>query len=179
MFSGSLPAALMLADLRSAAPAREPQECLDPSSDMQGRLIEALLGDAALTACELPDGWREAETSEEPLLAGHELDVLVLGSLRRAFEFTPTGERIEHEVAVLPRWAAREFDGASPRDRPLDYATPAASSASFGVACDVRALDVMRYGTIVSALAHEAPGLDPAIAAAAADKCRRIAEVLR
>jgi hypothetical protein len=152
---------------------------------LEARLAEALLGDALLTPDDLPATWVEAEPGGS-MVAGSDYEALALGDVRRAFEEPRTGRRIEQQLAVLPRWAARDLPAEEP-------ATPAQSIAAAGhdgggvqlldrTAVAGRTAEIVRYGTVVMALRY-ADGRGGTLPAAVSDlvhaRCRELAQTLQ
>ena len=87
-------------------------------------------------------------------------------------------------LAVLPRWAARDLgedSGDTGSARPA-FELRSAGGTAVAVAAPSAVgtrRDVARFGTVLSALVHDAARVDPAIAAAAEQKCEQMAQVLR
>lgn len=153
-------------------------------SALEARVAEALLGDALLTAGDLPATWRKAEPGAS-MLAGSDYDALALGDVMVAFEEPSTGRRIEQQLAVLPRWVARDL---SATQSGAGAGNPSEVRDGVGVQVLERPVvsqeraRIVRYGTLAMALRYIDPragALPAAIGEVADERCRELAFTLR
>jgi hypothetical protein len=189
--SFALSTVLALTQNRAARPA-DPvdQTTSEIAASLEGRLAEALLGDAVLALDDMPAGWYEAEAATESLFANTEYASMLLAGLRVAFGHEATRVVVDQEIAVLPRWMMRHphedaigrVDGVSAgaHDAPTAGSAPVAVAPRIVV--EAAGASVIRRGTIVMALRFEgevSADVVAAVTSAAESKCEQIAEVLR
>ena len=179
-----LPTILTLTASKATAEQEQTTDEFDGPA-LEVRLAEALLGDALLTPDDLPATWVEAERGRS-MIAGSDYEALALGDVRRAFEEPRTGRRIEQQLAVLPRWAARDL----PDEEPAAPAPAIAAAEHDGGGVQVlerpavaeRTAEVARYGTVVMALRY-ADGRGGVLPSAVSDlahaRCRELAQTLQ
>ena len=131
-----------------------------PAGAMQEELTQQILGQAMLGLRDLPPGWTvDVPPPDNALLRGSEFDPLFIARLHARFRLDGTGQIIEQEVGVLPRWALRDFpdDGApSLSDDGELRATPAGDTAftrqiieRYAEAVNVNAMVLRRHGLIM------------------------------
>ena len=153
---------------------------------LEARLAEALLGDALLTERDLPATWYEANPGAS-MIAGTDYEALALGYARRAFGEPRSGRRIEQQLAVLPRWTARDMT-IDPLQPHVGAVPPDSTDRTRGVLVLERpavaddTAEVVQYGTVVLALRYEDPrgGEMPAsLRETAHARCRELAHTLR
>ncbi|HZP58480.1 MAG TPA: hypothetical protein VFC53_13165 [Dehalococcoidia bacterium] len=182
--SFSLPALLTAA----ATGNRDPRPARRAGDDavqavLQEWLARSLLSETLLDAGDLPAGWADDRSAgDESLFDRTPYAPLLMASVCAAFRCADTGERLEQEVAVLPRWALRDLAGHEPGDAGLSGVSGAPLTHYTAVAA-LAVPTLFRRGALVMALRYTpvpgtGPGALPAIILAADRKWTPIAEAL-